>query len=66
MLVLNLNIPKTKSGGAEEHAINNFYKLIAEHFEYALKSAHRFILFSLLVITKYHQKHVCIIIINET
>ena len=35
-------MPKTKWDGAEDHTINNFYKLITENFEYALKKcAHR-------------------------
>ena len=41
MLIRTLNRPKTKWDDAEEPTINNFYKLITENFEYALKSADR-------------------------
>ena len=33
LFVLNLNMPKTEWAGPEEPTINNFFKLIAEHFE---------------------------------
>ena len=36
IFVLNFNIPKTKWEGAEDPTINNFLKLKAENFEYAL------------------------------